>query len=186
MADDTNTPVEATSDGPELILRHVLLTKVDVSKSKVDSQYYLRRAELLSLEYESEAAAKLVEDFFEASYTFRTVFSGADASRFSYAVYPTGPALMSSSPYNDVISEVSNPENAFIYSVLINVSLEDWKEIAKTPEYQKFVSAREAIKDVLGWDIPEYRWATVSDELVHIDKLTFEQAAALWDSSEEI
>lgn len=193
MTDETNqAPVEATEvaaatpTGPELILRHVLLTKVDVSKTTIDAQFYLRRAELLSLTYKTDEEAQAVEAFFEASYNFRTVFSGADASRFSYAVYPAGATMMSSSPYTDVLSEVDAPKVDTIYSVLINVTEDDWKAIVKTEDYTKFVAARKAIKDILGWDIPEYRLAQVPEAMGAIDTLTFEEAAALWDASSEV
>lgn len=186
---------ESTTSKDEVIARpldvinenHILISKVDVSNSKVDTSFFLKREMLLYEPYKTSDDEDKVIDFFHASYGFRIAFSSLKDDRGSFALYPAGNYLMSSSPSADLNTDHSDSKKVTeIYSILFNVSLDEWKDITDTPEYKKFKVAKDGIKDVLGWDMSDYRTVEIPKSLTKTEQVTFDIAAGLWKKAKAL
>ena len=172
----------------KILLPQIHIAKVDVSKSTVDPLLYMKREMLLYQEYSSLELTSKVFDFFHASYAFRSFFASETSDRSSFVVYPTGASLMSRSPDEDLQIEHDTVTNKVdtIYTMLFNVTPEEWVAILTSDEYLKFKAAKDSVVDVLGWKISDYQVATAYSDMVEIDKITFNGAAALWNASKVV
>lgn len=178
----------AVQPGRKILLPQIHIAKVDVSHSTVDPLLYMKREMLLYQEYSSLELTSKVFDFFHASYAFRSFFASETSDRSSFVVYPTGASLMSRSPDEDLKIEHDTITNKVttIYTMLFNVTPEEWIAILASDEYLKFKAAKDSVVDVLGWKISDYRVATAYSDMIEIDKITFNGAAALWNASKAV
>lgn len=186
MTNDNQTP-EPTLRPLDIINgRHALITQVDVSNSVVDPMLYMKREMLLYESYKTSDDEDKVIDFFHASYGFRIAFSSVKEDRGSFALFPQGGCFMMSSPIEDLSVEHDVDKVTAIYSVLFNVTLDEWKETLETDAYKAFKVAKDNVGPVLGWDISDYRSVELPATLTRADQVTYEIAADLWKKAKAV
>lgn len=179
----TDITVEAT---PEIITFFV--SRIDVSKSTIDPKYYMNRLSIISENNITDTdAVEKISNFIQESFNMRTVVGAFAGSGFtlypSQSYYITNDTSISDSYDHD---ETTKP--TILYTIVHGIYTAVWNSPEVQAEYAKFKQASAEIKDVLGWEISDYKMITdftLDDNLPH-PKMTYQTVDSLWESAVDI
>jgi hypothetical protein len=160
----------------------IMISKVDLSESTVNPDFYAARMELLV----SEAAiSDNILEFVLSSFSLRSVFSNLGGTKFGLIVYPFGKTFMSEQINDDSLLGQHIESDKTLYSVLTYVTEPEWRIFENTEEFKKFNFLKNAMYNELGWKIEDYKFA-ILPENIEINDIDYELANTLWSTSVKI
>lgn len=160
----------------------VMISKVDLSQSTVNPDFYAARMELLS----SEAVINdTILEFVLSSFSLRNVFSNLGGTKLGLIVYPFGKTIKTGHIDDDSLLGQHIDSDKTLYSVLTYVTEPEWKIFENTEEFKKFNFLKNAMHDELGWKIEDYKFATLPENM-EFDDIDYQLAETLWLSSVKI
>ena len=178
---ETTTP--SGDDAPEIITFFV--ARIDVSKSTIDPKYYMNRLSIISENNITDTdAVEKISNFVQESFNMRTVvgaFAGSGFTLYPAKAYYITNDMDASDSYDH--DEPTNP--GILYTIVHGMYPEIWSSPEVQAEYTKYKEAAAGIKDVLGWDISEYKMITgftLDDSLPH-PKMTYQTVDSLWETA---